>query len=103
MTLYFTLSLLMKKIKTRSTEIIQNAFYFENGKQRYKFIFLGPEWTYFVKHNTKVKSCYKENEVIIILEFLIDTILVAFGGHILQQIIGILFGTNRARSFTIFL
>jgi hypothetical protein len=32
-----------EQIKTRSTEIIQNAFYFENGKQRYKFICLGPE------------------------------------------------------------
>ena len=72
----------------------------QNGKQRYKFIFLGPEWTYFVQHDTKVKRCYKENEVIIILEFLIDTIFVEFGGHILQQNVGILLGTNRARSFT---
>jgi hypothetical protein len=44
----------------------------------------------------KGKECYTENEVIIILRFLIDSIFVEFGGHSFQQIIGIPIGINCA-------
>jgi hypothetical protein len=36
--------------------------FFLNGKQRYKFIVLDHEIVYFVKHETKGKRCYTENE-----------------------------------------
>jgi len=42
-------------------EIIRNAFYFKNDRQRYKFIVLDYEWTYFVKHEAKCKKCNTEN------------------------------------------
>ena len=48
----------------------------------------------FCKHETKDKRCYTENGVIFMLEFLIDDIFVEFGGHNLQQIIGIPMSTN---------
>jgi hypothetical protein len=38
--------------------IIHNAFYFKKWWQHYKFIVLGHELTYFVKHETKGKKCY---------------------------------------------
>ena len=55
---------------------------------------LRSELIYFVKHETKSNKRYTENEIISILEFLIDSISVEFGGHIFQQIIGISMGTN---------
>jgi hypothetical protein len=62
------------------------TFYFKSGRQRfffYKFIVLGHELAYFVKHEMKRKKCYTENEVVIMLEFLIDNIFVEFEGDIL--------------------
>ena len=59
-----------------------------------KILVLRNELIYFVKHETKSNKCYTENEVISMLEFLIDSISVEFGGHIFQQIIGISVGTN---------
>lgn len=43
------------------------------------YIVSGHEFTYFVKHETKGKKCYTEKEVIYVLEFLIDNILVELG------------------------
>jgi hypothetical protein len=62
--------------------------------QRSKFIVLCHELTLFVKHETKCKRCYTEDEVISMLEFVIGNIFVEFGGHIFPQIIGIPIGTN---------
>jgi hypothetical protein len=59
-----------------------------------KILVLRNELFYFVKHETKSNKCHTENEVISMLEFLIDSISVEFGGHIFQQIIGISMGTN---------
>jgi hypothetical protein len=58
---------------------------FKNGWHRYQFICLGHELTYFVKHETKIKKCCTESEVITMLEFPIDNIFVEFWGHIFQQ------------------
>ena len=59
-----------------------------------KMLVLRSELIYFVKHETKSNKRYTENEVISMLEFLIDSISVEFGGHIFQQIIDISIGTN---------
>ena len=53
-TLYTTIH--YEKSKTCLNEIIHNANYFKNGKQRYKFMVLGHELTYFVKHETKARQ-----------------------------------------------
>jgi hypothetical protein len=44
----------------------------------------------------KGKTCYSEEQVISMLEFLIDTIFVSFGGILFQQVVGIPMGTNCA-------
>ena len=57
----------------------QRISYFKNIRQLYKFIVLPQELTYVVKHNSKGKKSYTENEVISMLEFLIYNIFVEFG------------------------
>jgi hypothetical protein len=37
----------------------------------------------------KGKTCYSEEQVISMLEFLIDNIFVSFGGTLFQQVVGI--------------
>ena len=46
-----------EKLKTSLNEIIHNALCFKIGRQRYKFVFLGPELTYLIKHEMKSKTC----------------------------------------------
>jgi hypothetical protein len=44
----------------------------------------------------KIHTCYSEEQVISVLEFLIDNICVSFGGTLFQQVVGIAMGTNCA-------
>ena len=50
----------------------------------------------FFKQNSKGKTCYSEEQVISMLEFLIDNIFVSFGGILFQQVVDIPMGTNCA-------
>jgi hypothetical protein len=52
--------------------------------------------TYFSNTIQKGKTCYSEEQVISMLEFLIDNIFVSFGRALFQQVIGIPMGTNYA-------
>ena len=67
--------------------------------QHSKFIVLCHELTLFVKHETKCKRCYTEDEVIGMLEFVVGNIFVEFGGHMFPQIIDIPIGTNCTHPF----
>jgi hypothetical protein len=57
---------------------------------------LGYNSTYFSNKVQKSKTCYSEEQVISMLEFLIDNIFVFFGGILFQQVVGIPMGTNCA-------
>jgi hypothetical protein len=57
---------------------------------------LGYNSTYFAKTIQKGQTCYSEEQVISMLEFLIDNIFVSFGETLLQQVVGIPMGTNCA-------
>jgi hypothetical protein len=48
------------------------------------------------RNSAKGKTCYSEEQVISMLEFLIDNIFVSFGGTLFQQAVGIPMGTNCA-------
>jgi Ni,Fe-hydrogenase I small subunit len=61
-----------------------------------KFVVLGYNSTYFSNKIQKGKTCYSEEQVISMLEFLIDNIFVSFGGILFQQVVGIPMGTNCA-------
>jgi hypothetical protein len=54
---------------------------------------LGYNFTYFSNKIQKGKTCYSEEQVISMLEFLIDNIFVSFGGTLFQQVVGIPMGT----------
>ena len=83
-TLYTTLP--HDKLKTRLKETIHKAFSHRNYSSK------------FVVSNKirKGKTCYSEEQVISMLEFLIDNIFVSFGGILFQQVVGIPMGTNCA-------
>jgi hypothetical protein len=59
-----------------------------------KFVVLGYNSTYFSNKIHKGKTCYSEEQVISMLEFLIDNIFVSFGGTLFQQVVGIPMDTN---------
>jgi hypothetical protein len=91
-TLYTTLS--HDKLKTRLKEAIHKAFSHRNDGS--KFVVLGYSFAYFSNKIQKGKTCYSEEQVISMLEFLIDNISVSFGGALFQQVVGIPMGTNCA-------
>ena len=91
-TLYTTLP--HDKLKTRLKETIHKAFSHRNYGS--KFVVLGYNFTYFSNKIHKGKTCYSEEQVISMLEFLIDNIFVSFGGTLFQQVVGIPMGTNCA-------
>ena len=93
-TLYTTIP--HQKLKSRLATIIQNSFIHKNGNRRYKFLVLGREGPYFVKEHSDSKNKYTEDDIINMLEFLVDNILVVFGGKVFQQIVGIPMGINCA-------
>jgi hypothetical protein len=82
------------KLKTRFKETIHKAFSHRNYGS--KFVVLGHNSTYFSNKIQKGKTCYSEEQVISMLEFLIDNIFVSFGGTLFQQVVGIPIGTNCA-------
>ena len=91
-TLYTTIQ--HEKLKTRLKETIHKVF--SNRNYGSKFVVLGYNSTYFSNTIQKGKTCYYEEQVINMLEFLIDNIVVSFGGILFQQVVGIPMGTNCA-------
>jgi hypothetical protein len=81
-TLYTTLP--HEKLKTRLKETIHKAFSHRNYGSK------------FSSKIQKGKTCYSEEQVINMLEFLIDNIFISFGGTLFQQVVGIPMGTNCA-------
>ena len=91
-TLYTTIP--HQKVKSRLATIIRNSFIHKNGNHRYKFLVFGREGPYFVKEHSDSNHKYTEGDIIIMLEFLVDSIFVVFGGKVFQQIVGIPMGTS---------
>jgi hypothetical protein len=82
------------RLKARLGETVHGAF--SHGGCGSKFIVLGCSSTYFSNKIHKGKTCYSEEQVISMLEFLIDNMFVSFGGTLFQQVVGIPMGTNCA-------
>jgi hypothetical protein len=79
---------------THLKETIHKAFSHRNDGS--KFVVLGYNSTYFSNKIQKGKTCYSEEQVISMLEFLINNIFVSFAGALFQQVVGIPMGTNCA-------
>ena len=81
-------------LKSRINELVQRCFSKKNGEQRYQYLVIGRDWSYFVKSHSKSNNKHKQDEIIQILGFLIDNLVVLFGGRVFQQPIGIAMGTH---------
>jgi hypothetical protein len=68
----------------------------KNGQRRYKYLVLGRDISYFVKHHSDSTKKFSEADIFNILEFLIDNTFAMFGGRVFQQSVGIPLGTNCA-------
>jgi hypothetical protein len=82
------------KLKDKLREFVQLYFIKKNGQRRYKYLVLGRDRSYFVKKNTDSTKKFSETDIINMLEFLIDSIFVIFGGRVFQQTVDIPMGTN---------
>ena len=71
-----------QKLKSRLATIIRNSFIHKNGNRRYKYSVLGRKRPYFVKEHFGPKSKYTEEDIIKMLEFLVDNIVIAFAGKV---------------------
>ena len=93
-TLYTTIP--HSKLKEKLKHLIHRSFQNKNGTNRYTFLFIGRDKSYFVKNHSKSNKKYTEDEIVQMVDFLIDNIFVQFGGRVFQQTIGIPMGTNCA-------
>ena len=73
--------------------MIWNSFISSNGNRRYKFLVLGSKEPWFVTEHSHSNNKYSVDDIIILLEFLVDSIFVVFEGRFLKQIVGIQMGT----------
>ena len=72
------------------------VFHKKNGQRRYKYLALGRDRAYFVKHHSDSTKTFSETDIFNMLEFLIDNMFAMFGGRVFQQTVGISMCTNRA-------
>ena len=93
-TLYTTIP--HDKLKFRLFQIIDNCFLNKNGTRKYKFLVIGKQDTYFVRHHSDSPYKYSETDIKGMLGFLVDNIYVVFGDQVFQQTVGIPMGTNCA-------
>ena len=77
------------KMKDKLRELDQLCFLKKNGQRRYKYIVLGRDRSYFVKHHSDSTKQFSETDIFNMLEFLIYNIFVMFGGRVFQQTVGI--------------
>ena len=93
-TLYTTIP--HSKLKDKLRQLVQLCFIEKNGQSRYKYLVIGRDRSYFVKHHSDSTKTFSETDIISMVEFLIDNIFVMFGGRVFQQTVGIPMGTNCA-------
>ena len=97
-TLYTTIP--HSKLKDKLMELVQLRFIKQNDQRRYKYLVLGRDISYFVKHYSDSTKVFSETDIFNMLEFLMDNIFVMFGGCVFQQTVGIPMGTNCAPLLT---
>ena len=72
-TLYTTIP--HSKLKDKLRELVQLCFITRNGQGRYKYLILGRDRSYFVKHHSDSTKAFSETDIFNMLEFLIDNYL----------------------------
>ena len=82
-TLYTTIP--HSNLKDTLKELVQLCFITKNGQRKYKYLVLGRDRFYFVKHHSDSTKKFSETDIFNMLEFLIDNIFAMFGGRVFQQ------------------
>jgi hypothetical protein len=62
--------------------------------RRYKYLVLGRDISYFVKHYSDSTKKFSETDIFNMLEFLIDNIFAMFSGRVFKQTVGKIYGLN---------
>ena len=75
--------------------IINNDFKHKNGATRYTHIKVGRNKRYFTNDPLNVDNKYTASDICKMTEFLVDYILVRFGGLLFRQTVGISMGSNK--------
>ena len=84
-------------LKSRITALIHNSFKRRNGSNRYPHIKITSGKGYFTDTiNPGGDDLYTADQICRMVEFLIDSIFVKFGGCLFRQVIGIPMGMNCA-------
>ena len=78
------------------SNIINNAFKHQNGATRYTHIKVGRNKSYFTLDPSNGDNKHTANDICKMIEFLVDSIYVRFGGQLFRQTVGIPMGTNCA-------
>ena len=82
-------------LKSRITALVHNSFNRRDGNNRYTHIKIRSGKGYFINSiNPGGDNLYTADQICRMVEFLIDTIFVKFGGCLFRQVIGIPIGTN---------
>jgi len=95
-TLYITIP--HSKLKDKLRELVQLCFIKKNDQRRYKYLVLGRDKSYFVKHQSDSTKKFSETDIFNMLELLIDNIFAMFGGRVFQKTVSIPIGTNCSSS-----
>ena len=82
-TLYSTIP--HSKLKDKLRELVQLCFIKRNGQRRYKYLVLGRDRSYIVRHHSDSTKKFSETDIFNMLEFLIDNIFVMFGGRFFNR------------------
>ena len=90
----FDFSTLYTTIPHSKLKLVQLCFIKKNGQRRYKYLVLGRDRSYFVKHHSNSTETFSGTDIFNMLELLIDNIFVMLGGRVLQRKVGIPLGTN---------
>jgi hypothetical protein len=75
---------------------MDNCFLKQKWHPEHKFLVIGKQDTYFVRHHSDSPYKYSEANIKSMLGFLVDNIYVVFGDQVFQQFVGIPMGTNCA-------
>jgi hypothetical protein len=90
-TLYTTIPL--SKLKNKIRDLVQLCFIKKNDQRRYKYLLLGSDRSYVVKHHCDSTKKFSVTDIFNMLECLIDNIFAMFGGRVFQQTVDIPMGT----------
>ena len=92
-TLYTTIP--HSKLEDKLRELVQLFFIKKNGQCRYKYLVLGRDISYFVKHHSDSTKKFSEIDIFNMLEFFIDNILLCLV-DVFFNTVGIPMGRNCA-------